>query len=83
MPHSNRQAGCRESSGIVPETAVGCIITRGDTRHLRIAIVKMQGSLRDIREAHSKCVCESDFGLREPDWLRPTEEKMTIYENVV
>ena len=33
------------------ETAVGCPITRGATGHVRITIVKMQGSLRYIREA--------------------------------
>ena len=50
-PRSKRQARCKESSGIAPETAVGCPITRGATGHVRITIVKMQGSLRDIREA--------------------------------
>ena len=50
-PHSNRQARCGESSCIAPETAVRCPITRGATGHVRITIVKIQGSIRDIREA--------------------------------
>ena len=50
-PPSNRQARCGESSCIAPETAVGCPITRGATGHVRITIVKLQGSIRDIREA--------------------------------
>ena len=49
--HSNRQARFRENSGIAPEATIGGPIARGATEKVRIIAVKMQGSLRDIREA--------------------------------
>ena len=42
------------------ETTVGCPITRGATGHVRITIVKMHGSLRDIREAWVTLALESE-----------------------